>query len=441
LAPQPPAPSSDTEAPESPVPATRAAAAVDTTVDSGRLAFIMRRLSAIPEGMRIHDKLKFIVLGKLKAFEEKGVVDWATAESLAFGSLLIEGIQVRLSGEDSERGTFSQRHLAWWEAGERRSASYVPLDHIEEGQRTIALYDSPLSEFGVLGFEYGFAASYPDALVMWEAQFGDFSNGAQVIIDNYIAAGEAKWGQKNGLVLLLPHGFEGQGPEHSSAQLERFLSLCAEGNIRVCNPTTPAQYFHLLRAQAKDPIRKPLVVMTPKSLLRHPAALSSVGDLSSGAFLPILTAGPADSAGGEIDAAATAEKLVFCSGKFYYELAEARKAAGRTDIALIRIERLYPFPASEIRGLLAGHEGAKDILWAQEEPKNRGAWHFVEECFESAVPELRIRYVGRKASASPATGSHARHELEQAAILAELFGAEISGAEFSTRQGGMGREA
>jgi 2-oxoglutarate dehydrogenase E1 component len=393
---------------------------VDTGVDPERLKLIMRALSRIPEGMHIHDKLKAIVIGKLKLFEEKGRLDWAAAEALAFGSLLVEGVPVRLSGEDSERGTFSQRHFAWWEAGERTSSSYVPLDHIEAGQRAFALYDSPLSEFAVLGFEYGFAVSYPEALVMWEAQFGDFSNGAQVIIDNYLAAGEAKWGQKDGLVLLLPHGFEGQGPEHSSAQLERFLSLCAEGNLRVCVPSTPAQYFHLLRSQAKDPIKKPLVVMTPKSLLRSPAALSSVAELSTGSFLPVLTEA------GDAAIGPKAQRLILCSGKVYYDLVEARQKAGRKDIAIARLERLYPFPAQELRALLAGRDALKDLVWVQEEPENRGAWRFVKVCLEASLPEYRLRYIGRKASASPATGSHSRHEEEQAALLAEAVGAEYA---------------
>jgi 2-oxoglutarate dehydrogenase E1 component len=326
---------------------------------------------------------------------------------------------VRLSGEDSERGTFSQRHLVWWEAGERTNSFYVPLDNIAPGQRKIALHDSPLSEFGVLGFEYGYAAEYKDALVMWEAQFGDFSNGGQVVIDNYIIAAEAKWGAADGLVLLLPHGYEGQGPEHSSAHLERFLLLCAEGNIRVANPTTPAQYFHLLRAQAKDPVKKPLVVMTPKSLLRHPAVLSPIADFTDSSFMPVL-----DDPSSPGDATA----LVLCSGKIYYDLAQKRKDGGRNDIAILRIERLYPFPERELRRLFAKYRSARSLTWAQEEPKNRGAWNFMRENLETSFPSLAPIYVGRKASASPATGSHERHAGEQAEILDAALGAQ-EGAE------------
>ena len=378
---------------------------------------IVEGLSAVPAGMRIHDKLKSIVTAKLKAFRERSLLDWSLAEAASFGSLLLEGVPVRLSGEDSERGTFSQRHLVWWEAGERTSSFYVPLDNLAPGQKKLAVYDSPLSEFGVLGFEYGYAAERRDALVMWEAQFGDFSNGGQVVIDNYIIAAEAKWGTADGLVLLLPHGYEGQGAEHSSAHLERFLLLCAEGNIRVAYPTTPAQYFHLLRAQAKDPVKKPLVVMTPKSLLRHPAALSPIVDFTDSGFRPVLDDPfPAD------EARDGALALLFCSGKIYYELAQRKKEGGRTDLAIVRIERLYPFPEAELKALLAKHSAATSLAWVQEEPRNRGAWNFVRENLEASFPEMRLRYIGRKPSASPATGSHERHSIEQSEILAAAFG-------------------
>jgi 2-oxoglutarate dehydrogenase E1 component len=391
----------------------------ETRIGEAELSRIVEGVSAVPEGLRIHDKLKSIVTGKLRTFREKGLLDWALAETAAFGSLLVEDVHVRLSGEDSERGTFSQRHLVWWEAGERTSSFYVPLDHIAPGQRKIALFDSPLSEFGVLGFEYGYAAEFKDALVMWEAQFGDFSNGGQVIIDNYIIAAEAKWGASVGLVLLLPHGYEGQGPEHSSAHLERFLLLCAEGNIRVANPTTPAQYFHLLRAQAKDPAKKPLVVMTPKSLLRHPAVLSPIADFTASGFRAVLDdpAPPAD-----------ASAIVLCSGKIYYDLAQRRKEAGPRDTAILRIERLYPFPLPELGEIISRYPSAASLTWAQEEPKNRGAWNFMRENIEASFPDLPLRYVGRKASASPATGSHERHAGEQAEILDAAFGSR-KGAE------------
>jgi 2-oxoglutarate dehydrogenase E1 component len=387
----------------------------DTRVDEETLSRLVEGVSAVPPGMRIHDKLKSIVAGKLKAFRERGVLDWSLAEAAAFGSLLLEGVSVRLSGEDSERGTFSQRHLVWWEAGERTSSFYVPLDNLAPGQKKLAVYDSPLSEFGVLGFEYGYAAEREDALVMWEAQFGDFSNGGQVVIDNYIIAAEAKWGTADGLVLLLPHGYEGQGPEHSSAHLERFLLLCAEGNIRVAYPTTPAQYFHLLRAQAKDPVKKPLIIMTPKSLLRHPAALSPLADFAASGFRPLLEdPSPPDEA--------RARAVLFCSGKIYYELARKKKEDLRTDVDIVRIERLYPFPEAELEKLLAEQAAATSFSWVQEEPRNRGAWNFVRENFEASFPKLELRYVGRRASASPATGSHERHASEQSEILAAAFG-------------------
>jgi 2-oxoglutarate dehydrogenase E1 component len=391
----------------------------ETRVGEATLSRIVEGISAVPEGMRIHDKLKFIVAGKLRTFRERGLLDWSLAEAAAFGSLLLEGVHVRLSGEDSERGTFSQRHLVWWEAGARTNSFYVPLDNVSPGQRKIALHDSPLSEFGVLGFEYGYAAEYSDALVMWEAQFGDFSNGGQVIIDNYVIAAEAKWGAADGLVLLLPHGYEGQGPEHSSAHLERFLLLCAEGNIRVANPTTPSQYFHLLRAQAKDPVKKPLVVMTPKSLLRHPAVLSPIADFTDSSFRPVMDdpSSPGDTAA-----------LILCSGKIYYDLAQKRKDSGRKDVAILRIERLYPFPERELERLFAKYRSARTLTWAQEEPRNRGAWNFVRENLETFFPNLSPVYVGRKASASPATGSHERHAGEQAEILDAAFGAQ-EGAE------------
>ncbi len=408
--------------------AVRAAAAgpsaagpsAETRIGLPELSRIVEGLYAPPPGFEIHDKLRSIAAGKLAAFKEKGLLDWATAETAAFGSLLLEGLRVRLSGEDAARGTFSQRHLEWWETGARAGASsYLPLDHLSPGQRKMEVYDSPLSEFGVLGFEYGYASEQKDALVMWEAQFGDFCNGGQVVIDNYVAAAEAKWGSRNGLVLLLPHGYEGQGPEHSSAHLERFLLLCADGNLRVANPSTPAQYFHLLRAQAKDPSKKPLIVMTPKSLLRNPAAVSPVSAFLGPGFLPAID----DPAVAKEPAARRGvSRLLLCSGRIYYELARMKEAGKREDIAIVRIERLYPFPAGELRELLASYPKARSFAWVQEESRNRGAWGYARDRFEEAFPSLALGYVGRKASASPATGSHERHASEEAALLAAAFG-------------------
>ena len=268
-------------------------------------------------------------------------MDWAFAESLAFGSLLLEGIPVRLSGQDSARGTFSQRHLVWWDTETLVPQPYTPLANLSPDQGRFSVYDSPLSEYSILGFEYGHALGQPRSLVMWEAQYGDFSNGGQVIIDNYVAAGEAKWGTISGIVLLLPHGFEGQGPEHSSAHLERFLMLCARNNIQVCNCTTPAQYFHLLRRQIKRSFRKPLIVMTPKSLLRHPRALSPLSDLSRGEFREVLD---------DPSRPAKPRRLLLCSGKIFYDLLKAREDSGDSSAAIVRVEQLYPFPAAPSRG-------------------------------------------------------------------------------------------
>ncbi len=290
-----------------------------------------------------------------------------------------------------------------------------PLAHLSPDQAQFSVYDSPLSEYSVLGFEYGFALGRPRALVIWEAQFGDFSNGGQVIIDNYVAAGEAKWGTVNGIVLLLPHGFEGQGPEHSSAHMERFLMLCARDNIQVCNCTTPAQYFHLLRRQARSCVRKPLVVMTPKSLLRHPRAVSRLRELSEGAFQEIL-ADPA--------APRSPRRLVFCTGKIFYDLVAAREKQKDATTEIVRIEQLYPFPEAKIAALLEKHPDLTEATWVQEEPRNRGAWMFIKDRFQRSWPALSMYYVGREESASPATGSHARHEREQAEIVEAALSAE-----------------
>ena len=274
------------------------------------------------------------------------------------------------------------------------------------------MYDSPLSEYSVLAFEYGFTLGRPRALVMWEAQFGDFSNGAQVITDNYVAGGEAKWGTVSGIVMLLPHGFEGQGPEHSSAHLERFLFLCARDNIQVVNCTTPAQYFHLLRRQALRTLRKPLIIMTPKSLLRHPRAVSPITDLAQGAFQEVLD---------DPNRPKKPRRIVLCSGKLYYELAARREELKDTSTAILRIEQLYPFPARRLADLFRGHVGITETLWVQEEPRNRGAWFFIHEMFDRSFPDMKLGYIGREESASPATGSHSRHEREQRQIVEGAF--------------------
>jgi 2-oxoglutarate dehydrogenase E1 component len=346
--------------------------------------------------------------------EKNGKIDWAFGEALAFGTLALEGTAVRLSGQDSGRGTFSQRHLSFYdsETGKR----YIPLQHIAPGQARFDVYDSSLSEYAVLGFEFGYSVADPLTLVIWEAQFGDFANGAQIMIDQFIASAESKWGQPSGLVMLLPHGYEGQGPEHSSARIERFLTLCAENNLLVCNVTTPAQYFHLLRRQMygghdRRGTRKPLIVFTPKSLLRHPRAVSELQDFTSGGFAEII--------GDELGEPSKATRVVFCSGKLYYDLLAAGEQRNANHVALVRVEQLYPFAADQARDILARYSPSAEIVWAQEEPRNMGAWRFIREALESllAATGRELRYVGRPESASPATGSGKRHQQEQAEIV------------------------
>ena len=341
-------------------------------------------------------------------FSEKNQVDWAFAEALAFGTLVVEGYPVRLSGQDSERGTFSQRHLVWWDTQSPTPLSHTPLNSLGPDQAAFRVFDSPLSEYSVLGFEYGYSLVNTAALTVWEAQFGDFSNGAQVVIDNYLACAERKWGQKSGLALLLPHGSEGQGPDHSNAHLERFLQLCAQDNLRVCNPTTPAQYFHLLRRQALDKTRKPLVIMSPKSLLRHPLAVSKTDDLVSGPFEQVLD---------DIVKRENVSRILLCSGKLYYDLFAEREKTGVTDTAIIRLEQLYPFPAAALHKIVGRYPSADEIVWVQEEHKNYGAWRFIVENFSSNIARATIRYLGRPEAASAATGKLKEHKEEQRIIV------------------------
>ncbi len=400
---------------------------INTAISEEQYGRLSGLLTTVPPGLSIHRTLGRILDAKKKALEEGSGIDWATAEALAYGSLAEDGYRVRLSGQDSGRGTFSQRHAVWTD--QKSGDKYVPLATIEgrNGQQQFEDLDSPLSEFGVLGFEYGYSLADPNALVLWEAQFGDFANGAQTIMDQFIAAGEAKWLRASGLVMLLPHGFEGQGPEHSSARLERYLQLCAEDNIQVANCTTPANYFHILRRQMLRPFRKPLVVMTPKSLLRHKLAVSKRDDfIGEGHFRRILS---------DLNPPAPGEtrRAVLCSGKLGYELIEARDAAGDSATEIIRIEQLYPFPAEPLVNRLKAMPGLEELVWAQEEPKNNGAWLFVadqlEECLaEAGFKGRRPRYAGRAASASPATGLAKRHAAEQAALIADALGHSSPGS-------------
>jgi 2-oxoglutarate dehydrogenase E1 component len=393
---------------------------VPTGIDRKLFDSLGRTLTTVPKSLTIHKTLARVIDAKREMFAGGTGFDWATAEALAFGSLLSEGFGVRLSGQDSGRGTFSQRHAVWVDQTDEHR--YVPLWSVPHGR--FEVLDSTLSEFGVLGFEYGYAVADPKTLVLWEAQFGDFANGAQTIIDQFIAAGEAKWLRANGLVMLLPHGYEGQGPEHSSSRLERFLQLCAQDNMQVCNITAPANYFHVLRRQMHRGFRKPLVIMAPKSLLRHALAKSVTEEfVGDGHFRRILS-----DPGGAEDA--KTRRLVLCSGKVAYDLMEARDAAKRDDIQIVRIEQLYPFPEEALEIRLARMTALEEVVWCQEEPRNNGAWFFVEGCIEEAlkgsgVKPARPRYAGRAASASPATGQASRHAMEQGALVADALGLSV----------------
>ncbi len=387
-------------------------ASPDTAISSAQVAQIREAMVTTPESFQLHPKLKSVLSKRGAMLGGKEPLDWATAELTAFGSLLLDGFRVRLSGQDSGRGTFSQRHAVIFDY--ITGNEYVPLNALAHAtndpsaEAMISVFDSLLSEYGVLGFEYGYSVADPGCLVMWEAQFGDFMNGAQIVIDQFISSAEEKWGQHSGLVLLLPHGYEGQGPEHSSARLERFLTLCAEGNMQVVYPTTPAQYFHALRRQMKNDPRKPLIVMTPKSLLRLPAAVSPVSELTSGRFEPVLADG---------DITGDVKRIVLTAGKVYYDLIAARQKAG-ANVPVIRLEQFYPFPQGALAEAFKAYPNAAEVVWVQEEPRNMGAWPFLHEHLASLLSsDQKLRYVGRPISAAPATGSHRRHEDQQHALV------------------------
>ena len=386
----------------------------ETAVDLDRLRAIGKVMTKVPEGMTIHSKLQRVLDGRAKAIENGTGLDWATAEHLAFGSTLLDGNPVRLSGQDSCRGTFSQRHAVFID--QNSEARHTPLMHLSDDQATFEVIDSPLSEASVMGFEYGFAQAEPNALVMWEAQFGDFANGAQVVVDQFISSGEAKWLRMNGLVLLLPHGYEGQGPEHSSARLERYLQLCAEDNMQVVNCSTPANYFHVLRRQLNRDFRKPLIIMTPKSLLRHKSCISDLADLGPGtSFHRILD--DADTNIKDKDV----KRIVLCSGKVYYDIEAKRRDAGLKNVKIIRVEQLYPFAVKTLGRIFSKTPNA-EVVWCQEEPKNMGAWHFVRDDIEQSMAFAKMKasrpyYAGRDAAASPATGSASRHNKEQTQLV------------------------
>ncbi len=384
----------------------------DTGVAADRLSALLIAQTRTPKGFHVHRKLERSMRARTDMAAGKRPLDWSAAESLAFASLAVEGVRVRLSGQDSARGTFSQRHgvLHDTETGE----TYVPLQHIAEGQAQVELINSPLSEAGVMGFDYGYSLDCPDGLVLWEAQFGDFVNAAQVIIDQFIAAAEDKWRRLSGLVLLLPHGFEGQGPEHSSARLERFLTLASEDNIQIVYPTTPAQYFHVLRRQVVRRWRKPLVVMTPKSLLRHPKVISNVDDLAKGAFQRIIPDAETD--------ASKVKRVLLCTGKIYYDLLEKRTELKRRDVAIVRVEQLYPLRDETLEAPLAVYPDGTPAFWVQEEPENMGAWRFWKARFgDRLLDRLPFGGVYRPESASPATGSSAAHKIEQEMLVTKAF--------------------
>ncbi len=391
-----------------------------TAVDRPAIDAVGRALTAVPDGFNLNPKLRRFIDARKAMFETGEGVDWATAEALAFGTVLAEGYMVRLSGQDCRRGTFSQRHAVLID--QETQDAYTPLAHICDGQERLAVRDSPLAEASVLGFEYGMSLADPNMLVLWEAQFGDFANGAQFIIDQFISSGETKWLRMSGLVLLLPHGYEGQGPEHSSARLERYLQLCGDDNMQVCNITTPANYFHALRRQIHRSFRKPLVVMTPKSLLRHKRCISRIDDMCQGtSFRRVLP----DT--GQISADADIRRVILCSGKVFYDLLAAREERGIRDIALVRVEQLYPFPNVSLGAELAKYPGA-EIVWCQEEPRNMGAWTYMDRRIEELLSTLdvgaeRPAYVGRKEAASTATGLSAQHAREQQALIDEALAA------------------
>jgi 2-oxoglutarate dehydrogenase E1 component len=391
-----------------------ASAATDdivTSVPVARLEDLNEQLLRHPVDFEPHPKLVRQLERRRSAVEDGGI-DWGHAESLAFASLLVEGIPIRVTGQDTERGTFAQRHLVLHD--HRTNEVYTPMQNLDDASASFEVFNSPLSEYACMGFEYGYSAAAPEALVLWEAQYGDFSNGAQIVIDQFISSGLSKWRETSRLTLLLPHGYEGNGPEHSSARLERFLQLGAQENLRVANCTTAAQYFHLLRRQALDPVARPLVVMTPKGLLRLKDASSSLADLTEGAFRPVL-----DDSGADKQAV---RRLVLCSGKIYYDIAGHELRAAAQSVAIARVEQLYPFPTEAVRELIASYPALDEVIWAQEEPQNMGPWRSIRHRLEEASAAVQLRFVGRPWRASPSEGYPTAHLIEQDRIARRALG-------------------
>ncbi|KDP86320.1 2-oxoglutarate dehydrogenase E1 component [Cupriavidus basilensis] len=391
--------------------------AADTAVPVTELKRLAERITAIPEHLKLHPLVEKVVKDRANMGRGDQALDWGMGEHLAFASLVASGYPVRITGQDAGRGTFTHRHSVLHDQNRERwdAGSYVPLQNVSENQAPFTVIDSVLSEEAVLGFEYGFSTAEPNALVIWEAQFGDFVNGAQVVIDQFISSGEVKWGRASGLTLMLPHGYEGQGPEHSSARIERFLQLCADHNMQVCQPTTPAQIFHLLRRQMIRLFRKPLVIMTPKSLLRNKDAVSPLSDLAKGHFETVIPDHE------ELNASKV-KRVIMCSGKVYYDLVNTRKERGAGDTAVIRLEQLYPFPHKAVAAELKKYPNANEIVWCQDEPQNQGAWFFVQHfIMENMAEGQKLGYAGRPASASPAVGYYAKHNEQQKALLEAAF--------------------
>ena len=391
--------------------------AADTAVPVTELKRLAERITTIPEQFKLHPLVEKVIKDRANMGRGDQPLDWGMGEHLAFASLVASGYPVRITGQDAGRGTFTHRHAVLHDQNRERwdAGSYVPLQNVSEGQAPFTVIDSVLSEEAVLGFEYGYSTAEPNALVIWEAQFGDFVNGAQVVIDQFISSGEVKWGRASGLTLMLPHGYEGQGPEHSSARIERFLQLCADHNMQVCQPTTPAQIFHLLRRQMIRLFRKPLVIMTPKSLLRNKDAVSPLSDLAKGHFETVI---------GEHEElnASKVKRVIMCSGKVYYDLVATRKERGASDVAIIRLEQLYPFPHKAVAAELKKYPNATEIVWCQDEPQNQGAWFFVQHyIMENMTEGQKLGYAGRPASASPAVGYYAKHNEQQKALLDAAF--------------------
>jgi 2-oxoglutarate dehydrogenase E1 component len=380
---------------------------VETAVSEAALRAVGRAHVDLPEGFTPHKRIQQL-LDRRRKMAEEGPVDWGFGEIIAFGTLLADGVTVRLAGQDSRRGTFVQRHASLVDA--RTGDDFLPLSALAKDRARFFVHDSLLSEYGAMGFEYGYSVENTEALVLWEAQFGDFANGAQSVADEFITSGEVKWGQQSALTLLLPHGHEGQGPDHTSGRPERWLQMCAEDNMRVAIPTTPANHFHLLRRQALSPKRKPLVVFTPKSLLRHKLAVSPVEAFTSGTFQPVIPDA------GNLDAAAV-RRVLLCTGKVYYDLVEARAERKIADTAIVRMEQLYPLPVEELKAVLGSYPNAVDFAWVQEEPANQGAWTFVALNLLEHLEGVRLRRISRPAAAAPAVGSAALHAAEQAALV------------------------